>query len=41
MFTKLMSPVLETLGQYGYMNVAYIENSPLLKDTDDECIENA
>lgn len=35
-----MNPVLEILGQYGYMNVAYIENSLLLKDTDDECIEN-
>lgn len=38
MFTKLMNPVLEILGQYGYMNVAYIENSLLLKDTDDEWV---
>lgn len=33
-----MNPVLEILGQYGYMNVAYIENSLLLKDTDDEWV---
>ncbi|CAG2196785.1 unnamed protein product [Mytilus edulis] len=39
-FTKLMKPVFATLRQFGYMNVAYIDDSLLLGDTEDECIEN-
>ena len=40
LFTKLMKPVFATLGQYGYTNAGYIDDSLLIGDTEEECDSN-
>lgn len=39
-FTKLMKPVFSTLRKQGFSNIAYIDDTLLVSDSETECAEN-